>query len=38
MKALIYVACDIPAAREVCEFVGHSALLGCSKCMIEGNI
>ena len=31
--ALICVACDIPAARKVCGFVGHSAHLGCSKCM-----
>ncbi len=28
--ALTCVACDIPAARG---FVGHSATLGCSKCL-----
>lgn len=27
------VACDIPACRKVCGFLGHSAELGCSKCM-----
>ncbi len=31
--ALTCVACDIPAARKVCGFVGHSATLGCSKCL-----
>ena len=31
--ALICVACDIPAARKVCGFVSHNALLGCSKCL-----
>ena len=31
--ALICVACDIPAARKVCGFVGHSAHLGCSNSM-----
>lgn len=25
-------ACDIPATRKLCGFVGHSAKLGCSKC------
>ena len=27
------VACDIPAARKVCGFMGHSANLGCSCCL-----
>lgn len=27
------VACDIPASRKVCGFLGHSAALGCSKCL-----
>lgn len=31
--ALICVACDIPAARKVCGFVGHQAYRGCSKCL-----
>lgn len=31
--ALTCVACDIPAARKVCGFVGHSARLACSKCL-----
>ena len=31
--ALLCVACDIPASRKVCGFLGHSATLGCSKCM-----
>ena len=30
--ALISVACDIPAARKTCGFLGHSAKQGCSKC------
>lgn len=30
---LLCVACDIPASRKVCGFLGHSATLGCSKCM-----
>lgn len=33
--ALLCVACDIPAARKVCGFVGHQALRGCSKCLKE---
>ena len=32
--ALICVACDIPAARKVCGFVGHGAYRGCSKCLL----
>ena len=31
--ALLCVACDIPASRKVCRFLGHSATLGCSKCL-----
>ena len=31
--ALTCCACDIPATRKLCGFVGHSALLGCSKCL-----
>ena len=31
--ALICVACDIPAARKVCGFMGHNANLGCSRCL-----
>ena len=33
--ALICVACDIPAARKVCGFVGHRATMGCSKCLLR---
>lgn len=33
--ALLCVGCDIPAARKVCGFLGHSAFLGCSKCLAE---
>lgn len=31
--ALTCVACDIPAARKVCGYVGHNALRGCSRCL-----
>ena len=31
--ALSCVACDIPASRKVCGFLGHSAALGCNKCL-----
>ena len=31
--AILCVTCDIPAGRKVCGFLGHSANLGCSKCM-----
>ena len=31
--ALLCVACDVPAARNVCGFLGYSAQLRCSKCM-----
>ena len=30
--ALTCVACDIPATRKVCGFLGHRATLGCNKC------
>ena len=30
--ALLCIACDIPASRKVCGFLGHSSSLGCSKC------
>ena len=31
--ALACVACDIPATRKVCGFLGHNATLGCNKCL-----
>jgi len=33
--ALLCIACDLPAVRKVCGFLGHSARLGCSKCSKE---
>ena len=30
--ALICVACDMPASRKTCGFLGHTAKLGCNKC------
>lgn len=30
--ALLLVACDVPAARKLCGFLGHGAKRGCSKC------
>lgn len=33
--ALLCIACDIPACRKVSGFLGHSAKLGCSKCLKE---
>lgn len=33
--ALLCVACDVPASRKVCGFLGHAAVLGCSKCSKE---
>ena len=33
--ALLCVACDIPAARKVAGFLGHSARYGCSRCLKE---
>ena len=29
------VTCDIPAMRKICGFLGHSANLGCSRCLKE---
>ena len=29
------VTCDVPATRKVCGFLGHTARLGCSKCLKE---
>lgn len=31
--ALMCAACDLPAGRKVCGFLGHSAKLGCSRCL-----
>ena len=31
--ALLCVACDLPAGRKVCGFLGTSAALGCSRCL-----
>lgn len=33
--ALLCVACDIPAARKVCGFTGHSSFHACSRCFKE---
>ena len=33
--ALICTACDMPAIRKTCGFVGHRATFGCSKCLCE---
>ena len=33
--ALLLVACDMPAARKLCGFLGHGAKRGCSKCKKE---
>ena len=33
--ALLCCACDIPAARKVCGFVGHGAVKGCSRCLLS---
>ena len=30
--ALSCIACDIPASRKVCGFLGHNATYGCNKC------
>ena len=30
--ALSCIACDVPATRKVCGFLGHNAKLGCNKC------
>ena len=34
-SALSCVACDIPASRKVCGFLGHNAKRGCNKCLKE---
>ena len=34
-RALMCVACDLPAGRKICGFLGHSATLGCSRCFKE---
>ena len=31
--ALLCIACDIPAGRKVCGFLGHNAHYGCSRCL-----
>ena len=31
--AIICCSCDLPAGRKLCGFLGHSAHLGCSKCL-----
>ena len=31
--ALLSCACDLPAGRKVCGFLGHSASDGCSRCL-----
>ena len=33
--ALLCVACDLPAGRKTCRFLGHNARLGCSRCYKE---
>lgn len=33
--ALMIVSCDLPAGRKICGFLGHSARLGCSRCLKE---
>ena len=33
--ALLCVACDLPAGRKVCGFLGHNATVGCSRCLKE---
>lgn len=33
--ALMCVSCDLPAGHKTCGFLGHSATLGCSKCLKE---
>lgn len=35
--ALTCIACDIPASRKVCGFLGHNATLGCNKCLKKFN-
>lgn len=36
--ALTCVACDIPASRKVSGFLGHTASLGCNKCLKRFNV
>ena len=31
----ICITCDLPATRKVCGFLGHSAKLGCSRCLLD---
>ena len=31
--AVLCVSCDLPAGHKTCGFLGHSATLGCSKCL-----
>ena len=33
--AVLCVACDLPAGRKLCGFLGHSARLRCSRCLKE---
>ena len=33
--ALICITCDLPATRKVCGYLGHSAKLGCSRCLLD---
>ena len=33
--ALFCAACDVPAARKVCGFVGHGGTRGCLRCLGE---
>ncbi len=35
--AVTCIACDIPASRKVCGFLGHNAALGCNKCFKKFN-
>ena len=32
---LFCVACDVPATRKACGFLGHNTQMGCSKCIKE---
>jgi hypothetical protein len=36
--ALSCIACDIPASRKVSGFLGHTASLGCNKCLKKFNV
>ena len=33
--AILCVSCDLPAGHKTCEFLGHNAKLGCSRCLKE---